>query len=79
VVCALRMEGRNWSRYGYIIEEARWVLFGLQSWKINHVKRQLNSAVHCLTKEALSLSFEHGFIEDVPYCISDIIYVERCA
>ena len=68
VVCALQMEGRNWSCYGYIIEELEtcWVLFGLQSWKINHVKRQLNIAVHCVAKEALSLSFEHGFSEDVP-------------
>lgn len=79
VVQVLRKEGKNYSRYGHIIEEALEALNWLQAWNVNHVRRQLNGAAHGLAKEALSLSMENDLIEEVPIFIFDIISAERCA
>lgn len=57
----------------------KWVLNCLHSWKVNHVKRNLNEVVHRLAKEALSLTVEKELIKEIPICISDIISIELCA
>ena len=77
VMQALRKDGKSWSRYWHIIEEAEGVLSSLQSWKVNHVKRNLNGTSHCLAKKVFYLTMIQGLIEKVPYWISDIIYVCR--
>jgi hypothetical protein len=38
VVQTLNINGRNWSRYSHLIEEARKLLNCLQNWKVNHVR-----------------------------------------
>jgi ribonuclease HI len=58
VMQALNKDGRNWSRYGLLMEEARELLNCLQNWKVNHVRRNFNGAAHSLAKEALSRSVE---------------------
>jgi hypothetical protein len=79
VVQALKKNGRVWGQYGHPIKEARGVLNCLHSWKFNHVRRYLNEATHFLEKEALSFIAKQGSIEEIPYCISDAIFVERYA
>jgi hypothetical protein len=56
VVQALIKDGRSWCRYRYLIEKARGVLNCFNSWKVNHVKRNLNELTHRLAKEALFLT-----------------------
>jgi hypothetical protein len=55
------------------------VLNSLYSWNVNHVKQNFNDVTHHLMKEALSLTVEKWLIEEISFCISDIIFVERCA
>jgi hypothetical protein len=78
-VVALMKDGKSWCHYGHLIEESRGVLNNLYSWKVNHVKRNLNETVHRLAKDALPLTVEKELIEEIPICISDIIFVERSA
>jgi hypothetical protein len=79
VVQTLMKYGRSWCCYRYLIEEARGVLNCFNSWKVNHVKRNLNKLTHRLAKEALFLTVKKGLIEEIPLYILDIIYVECCA
>lgn len=78
VVQALMSFDKNWSCYDHLIEEARGLLNCMHTWKVNHVRQQLNCAAHHLANEALALGEEQALIEEVPICISSIIYVERC-
>jgi hypothetical protein len=41
--------------------------------KANHVRRTFNDSAHYLAKEALSISEEHGLLEEVFQCIFDFI------
>ncbi|XP_062166703.1 uncharacterized protein LOC133872984 [Alnus glutinosa] len=72
IVQALGKEGSNWCIYGHLIEETREVLLSMQSWKVHHVRRNLNGAAHRLANVALSLSEAHVCFEETPHCISDI-------
>jgi hypothetical protein len=78
VVQALKKEGVNRSKIGHLIEETRELLQTLHSWCILHVCRHLNEAAHRLAREALSIWEEFVLIEEIPPCIADIVYVERC-
>lgn len=78
VVQGLRSPGRNYSRYGHLIEEARSLLNGLQHWSVNHVRRHLNEAAHRLAKQAVTLREAQISIGSVPLCISDVISMECC-
>merc|ERR1712100_259600 len=77
VVQALKKPGRNWCRYGHIIEETREILQSLQTWRTTHVRREFNGAAHQFAKEALLRTGEHILIGEVSPCISDIISIER--
>ena len=55
----------------------KWVLNCLHSWKVNHVKRNLNEAAHRLAKKVLSPTVKKGLIEEIPLCISNIISIKR--
>jgi hypothetical protein len=78
IVQAIRKDGRCWSQYLHLIKEAGGVLSCLHIWKVNHVRRHLNDTANRLAKEAIFLSMEQGLVEKVLYCISYIIFVERC-
>jgi hypothetical protein len=75
----MRKEGCNWSKYSHLIDEPLRVLNGLQQWKVNHTRRFTNGVAYSLTREGLYPSEERVFIEEIPHCIVDIIFVEHCA
>lgn len=79
IVQALTKDGRNWSKYGYLIEDTHGILNSMQKLQVIHVSCNLNSAIHRLAREALSLCEEQCFIEEVPPYIYDIISVEHNA
>lgn len=76
---AQRKARRNWSRYDHLIEETIGILNCLHEWKVNHIRQNRNGMAYCLAKEALSISEEHGLIKEFSQCISNSIFVERCA
>jgi hypothetical protein len=51
----------------------------LRSWTIGHVKRAANSAAHHLAKEAGRDFIDKVWMEEVPMCIYDIVYLELTA
>jgi hypothetical protein len=74
IVQALGKEGSNWCIYDHLIKETREVLHSMQSWKVHHVRRNLNGVAHRLANVALSLSEAHVCFEETPHCISDITF-----
>jgi len=78
MVHALRKEDSNWCIYDHLIEETMGALHSMQSWKVHHLRHNLNDAAHRLVNVALSLSEAHVCLEETPHCIFDIIVVKRC-
>jgi ribonuclease HI len=52
VVNAIKDSGTQWSSYGHIVGDVRYVLNNMRSWEIGHVKHGANGAAHDLAKEA---------------------------
>ena len=59
VVKALQTEGLYWSRFCLMINDAKILLNSLQEWRVCHVKRMGNKAVHKLTKHGLTVDKDH--------------------
>lgn len=53
VMNALKSTGRNWSKYGQLVEDTREVLNGMIMWYICHVRKYENSATRSLAKAAV--------------------------
>lgn len=79
VVKALNDSNPNWLRYGQIIEDTRLVLGSLRSWNVQHVKQEANAAAHGLAKNAISISTDHIWLEEIPHCIFDVVILEQLA
>ena len=79
VVKAIREPGIQWSSYGHLVEDARGVLNTNRSWTIGHVKREANSATHTLAKEAVKGVIDHIWMEEIPFCIFDIVTLKQIA
>ena len=79
VVQAIREAGINWSSYGHITGDTRWVLNSLRSWTVGHVKRAANSAAQHLAKEAVRDFIDKVWMEEVLMCIYDIVSLELTA
>jgi hypothetical protein len=76
IVQTLKDEGKNWCRYGLLIENARFMLNSLHLWSVNHVKREENVLAHRQAKEALSLMNEQVHMENDSHCIVDLVTAE---
>lgn len=53
VVNAVKAESKNLSKFGHIVDGIKIGLRQLRSWKIIHVKRDMNSAAHIPAREAI--------------------------
>lgn len=53
IVCAVKLIDENWSKIGHLIDGIKEGLRKLRSWRIEHDKRDANSAVHSLAREVL--------------------------
>jgi hypothetical protein len=62
----MKKEEKNWCRYGQVIDDARIMLNSLQTWKVNHVRREAYGIAHRLAKEALFLIDEQVHMEESP-------------
>ena len=76
VVQALQDRNPSWRTYGHIIDDTRVFLGTCRSWTVHHVKRDANRAAHGLAKGGLGLATEHQWIDELPECISAIVYSE---
>jgi ribonuclease HI len=77
VVNAIKDSGTQWSSYGHIVGDVRYVLNNMRSWEIGHVKHGANGAAHVLAKEAGRHAEEQIWMEEIPTCIFDIITLEQ--
>jgi hypothetical protein len=55
VVQALRKEEKDLCRYGQLIDDTRVMLNSLQTWKVNHVRNEVNVVAHRLAKKMFFL------------------------
>jgi hypothetical protein len=53
IVTAVKMEGKNWSKFGHLVDGIKEDLHHLRFWRIDHIKRDANSATHGLAIEAI--------------------------
>lgn len=58
IVYALQKEGCCWSMYGQLIDDARILMNGFQSWFVCYIKRNANKGAHRLANEAISRSLD---------------------
>jgi hypothetical protein len=77
IVDALNSDERILSRYGHLVEDTRSILQSFPSWKCDFVHREANEAAHRLAKAATTYISDRMRWNYTPYCISDIILVER--
>jgi hypothetical protein len=64
------------SKTGHFIESIMQELSGLWYAKFAHVHRELNSAGHVLVKEAAERKVDYCWLEEIPVCISSIMFKE---
>jgi hypothetical protein len=53
IVSAVKAIGNNWSMFGHIVDGIIAGLSQLRSWRIEHVKQDVNLAAHIIAKEAI--------------------------
>lgn len=63
---------------GHLIDEIKEVLGKLRLWRIEHVKRDTNSAAHILAREVFSCVIDKVWDEEISNCICDILTNEQC-
>lgn len=73
IVQILQKEYQSWSRYGNLIEDLKTLLNSLMSWRVHHVKREANTAVHRLANVALQQASKQICIVEYPTIIHDIV------
>jgi hypothetical protein len=73
VVKAIRMEGRNVTRYRFTLEETKEILKGCRSWEISHVQQIANEVAHRVAKMAVSLHVNKLSLTTTPPCIRDVV------
>jgi ribonuclease HI len=74
VVKAIRMVGRNWTRYRFILEETKETLQRCRSRDISHVRRTANKAVHRIAKMVVSLNVNQHWLTSIPPGIRDFFF-----
>jgi hypothetical protein len=79
VTRALEEKGENWLRYGQIVEDTKSMLRSFRQWRISHVRREVNGAIHRLAKEAIWSVMDKVWMKETPKCISHIVSLERNA
>jgi len=79
IVNAVKSTGRNWSKYGQLVEDTREVLNGMIMWYICHVRKDENSATRSLAKEAVQQITDFVWMEKIPIYICDIVLLEQLA
>lgn len=79
VVQAIRDQGNNLRPYGQIVDDVRLILQMLLSWMVSRVKREANTAAHCLPKFALNCTNERIWMEESPECIFNTVTLEQSA
>jgi ribonuclease HI len=59
VVQSLQGEEQSWAQASHLIEDTKRILGACRSWKVQHVRREANTAADRLAKTALQLVKEH--------------------
>ena len=77
VVQSLQGEEQSWAQAGHLIEDTKRNLGAYRSWKVQHVRREANTAADRLAKTALQLVKEHQWVGSTPLCIQDILMSDR--
>jgi len=62
---------------GHLIDGIKEGLGKLRSWRVEHVKRAANSTAHILVREAFSYVIDRVWVEEISYCIYDIVNKEQ--
>lgn len=75
VVDKIHSPGADISELGSIIQECSGIISSFPNFNVKFIRRQANSAAHCLARVALSKSSLHIY-HCIPDCISQLIISE---
>jgi ribonuclease HI len=73
VVGALRRDGECCTSYGHIVEEAKELFNMVESWSVQHVGRENNTAAHHLAKHAATREDDQTWVSEFPAFIQSIV------
>jgi hypothetical protein len=73
IVNAIKATCNNWSSFDHIIDDIKLELRQLQSWRIDHVKRDANTTTHTITKKTILCVIDRFWIKEISNCICRII------
>jgi hypothetical protein len=59
------------------VEDIREVLKTLNSCQIKPIKREANFDAHGLAKVEVNQIMDRVWIEEIPYCIGDVVFLEQ--
>ena len=79
VVEAINSPMMVWNRFGQLVEDTRWILHSLTSWKCTFVNQKANDAAHTLAKVAITNVGDRIWRDSTPNCINDIVLMEQLA
>jgi hypothetical protein len=77
IVNAIKVELKNWSNFGHVVDGIKEGLNQLKSWRIAHVKREANSAAYVLAREAIKCVIDSVWLEQTLNCIYGIVTREK--
>lgn len=77
IVNAINIEAKNWSRFGHFVEGIKDGMRIFRSSSFVHVRRDANSTVHGLAKEAVRHAIDKVWIEEIPHFIYGIVIKEQ--
>jgi hypothetical protein len=73
IVRALQREGECRGSCGHFVEEAKSLLNQMESWTVQHVGREINTAAHQIAQYAATREEEHIWTSNFPAFICSIV------
>jgi hypothetical protein len=77
IVHALQREGECRGSYGHFVEETKILLNQMESWTVQHVGRETNTAAHQIAQYAATREEEQIWISNFPAFIYSAVISEQ--